>query len=70
MRVRSGGHSNRLADGAYRKWLGRRGSELGYVIAAYGIVIGSLAAYGLWVQSQRRILMTRGQQDENDSGST
>jgi hypothetical protein len=41
---------------------------LSYVIAAYGIVIGSLAAYGLWVQSQRRRLMTRGKPDENDPG--
>jgi hypothetical protein len=49
---------------------GKRGSELGYVIAAYGIVIGSLVAYGLWVQLQRRKLMTRGERDENDPGRT
>jgi hypothetical protein len=41
---------------------------LGYVIAAYGIVIGSLAAYALWVQCERRKLMARGEQDKNDSG--
>jgi len=27
-----------------------------YLIAAYGIVIGSLLAYGLWLQRQRRAL--------------
>lgn len=27
---------------------------MGYVIAAYGVVIGSLVIYGLWIQSQRR----------------
>jgi len=40
---------------------------LGYVIAAYGIVIGSLGAYALWVHSQRRKLMARDEQDGNDS---
>ncbi len=30
---------------------------MGYVIAAYVIVIGSLAAYGLRVQLQRRALI-------------
>jgi hypothetical protein len=29
---------------------------VGYLIAAYGIVIGSLLAYGLWLQRQRRAL--------------
>ena len=29
---------------------------MAYVIAAYAIVIGSLVAYGLWVQAQRRAL--------------
>jgi len=29
---------------------------LGYVIAAYGVVIGALLAYGLWVRAQRRAL--------------
>lgn len=41
---------------------------MGYVIAAYGIVIGSLGAYALWIHCQRRKLMTRGEQDDNDSG--
>jgi hypothetical protein len=40
---------------------------LGYVIAAYGIVIGSLGAYALWIHSQRRKLTDRGEQDPNDS---
>ncbi len=26
---------------------------MSYVIAAYGVVIGSLVAYGLWLQAQR-----------------
>jgi hypothetical protein len=29
---------------------------VGDLIAAYGIVIGSLLAYGLWLQRQRRAL--------------
>jgi heme exporter protein CcmD len=29
---------------------------LGYVIAAYGVVIGALIGYGLWVRAQRRAL--------------
>ena len=29
---------------------------MGYVIAAYGVVIGALMIYGLWVRSQRRAL--------------
>jgi heme exporter protein CcmD len=29
---------------------------LGYVIAAYGVVIGALIVYGLWVRAQRRAL--------------
>ncbi len=28
-----------------------------YVIAAYAIVIGSLAGYGLWIRAQRRALI-------------
>jgi hypothetical protein len=40
---------------------------LGYVIAAYGIVIGSLGAYALWIHCQRRKLMDRAEQDGNDS---
>jgi hypothetical protein len=30
---------------------------VGYAIAAYALVIGSLVAYGLWAQAQRRALM-------------
>ena len=29
---------------------------MGYLIAAYGVVIGSLLGYGLWIQLQRRSL--------------
>ena len=47
---------------------GGRENALGYVIAAYTIVIGSLGAYALWVHSQRRKLMARSEQDESDSG--
>jgi hypothetical protein len=40
---------------------------LGYAIAAYVIVIGALAAYGLSVQSQRRKLI---RQEERRLGET
>ena len=30
-----------------------------YVIAAYALVFGSLAAYALWVQRERRALLRR-----------
>jgi hypothetical protein len=30
---------------------------LGYVIAAYIVVVGSLVVYGVWLQAQRRALM-------------
>ena len=30
---------------------------MGYVIAAYIVVIGSLVVYGVWLQIQRRALM-------------
>jgi hypothetical protein len=40
---------------------------LGYVIAAYGIVIGSLVAYALWIRSERRKLMARGERNPDDS---
>ena len=46
-----------------------RENALGYVIAAYGIVIGSLGAYGLWIRSQRRKLMARGEQDSASNPS-
>jgi hypothetical protein len=29
---------------------------MGYVIAAYSVVLGTLVAYGLWVEAQRRAL--------------
>jgi hypothetical protein len=32
---------------------------VGYAIAAYVLVIGSLVGYGLWIQAQRRALMRR-----------
>ncbi len=32
---------------------------LAYAIAAYVIVLGSLLAYGLWIQAQRRALLRR-----------
>jgi len=32
---------------------------VGYAIAAYAIVVGSLVAYGLWIQAQRRALRRR-----------
>jgi hypothetical protein len=37
---------------------------LGYLIAAYALVLGTLLVYGLWLQSQRRALMRRGEPDE------
>jgi hypothetical protein len=36
---------------------------LGYVIAAYGIVIGSLVAYALWINNQRRKLKGQGERE-------
>ncbi len=41
---------------------------MGYVIAAYGIVIGSLVAYTIWIHNQRRKLRGQGEHDPNDSG--
>jgi len=32
---------------------------VGYLIAAYLVVVGSLLAYGLWIQAQRRALRRR-----------
>jgi len=40
---------------------------LGYVIAAYGIVIGSLVVYALRIHGQRRKLMGRSDRESNDS---
>jgi len=39
-----------------------------YLIAAYGIVIGSLVAYALWIHNQRRKLRGQGERDPNDLG--
>jgi CcmD family protein len=41
---------------------------LGYLIAAYAIVIVSLVVYALWIHNQRRKLRERGERDPNDSG--
>jgi len=41
---------------------------LGYLIAAYALVLGTLLVYGLWLQSQRRALMARGEPDEQPEG--
>jgi len=38
---------------------------MGYVIAAYAVVLGSLIAYGVHVQLQRRALIRR----QGDGGS-
>ena len=35
---------------------------MGYLIAAYAVVVGSLLAYGLWIQAQRRALRRRAEQ--------
>jgi hypothetical protein len=32
---------------------------VGYLIAAYVVVVGTLVAYGLWIQAQRRTLRRR-----------
>jgi hypothetical protein len=40
--------------------------RLGYVIAAYAIVIGSVAGYGIWVRGQRRKLMRPRKHDGRD----
>jgi len=45
-----------------RRELNRR-IELGYLIAAYTIVIGSLVVYALWIHGQRRKLI--GQRERN-----
>jgi hypothetical protein len=38
---------------------------VGYVIATYTLVIGTLAGYGLWLRARRRKLM----QDAEETGS-
>jgi len=56
------------------QWLVRRSAGslerngMGYVIAAYGLVIGTLAIYGYRVQARRRQL-ERAVRAENRSGS-
>lgn len=61
-------HASRRALGLLHAFdQSRIGSALGYAIAAYVIVIGVLAAYGLWVQGQRRKLIRR---VERSSGGT
>jgi hypothetical protein len=41
---------------------------LGYLIAAYGIVVGSLVVYALWLYNERRKLRGQDEQDPNDPG--
>ena len=46
-----------------------QGTEsMAYSIAAYVIVIGSLVAYGVWVQSQRRQLMREAEVNARNDG--
>ena len=42
---------------------------MGYLIAAYVVVVGSLLAYGLWIQAQRRALRRR-DPDRSAAGPT
>ena len=37
-------------------------------MAAYALVLGTLLVYGLWLQSRRRVLMARGEPDEQPQG--
>lgn len=37
---------------------------MGYLIAAYVLVLGTLLVYGVWLHSQRRALGARGEADE------
>ena len=48
---------------AVRESGGIRENALGYLIAAYGIVIGSLVAYALWINNQRRKLKGQGERE-------
>jgi hypothetical protein len=36
---------------------------LGYLIAAYGIVVGSLVVYALWINNERRKLKSQGERE-------
>jgi len=42
---------------------------VGYLIAAYVVVVGSLVAYGLWIQAQRRALRRRDEQRASGAAS-
>lgn len=42
---------------------------MGYLIAAYVVVVGSLLAYGLWIQAQRRALRRRDPERPADGGA-
>jgi hypothetical protein len=46
-------------DGEFDRRAPRSGGWVGYVIAAYGLVIVTLALYGLRVQAQRRAQLRR-----------
>ena len=42
---------------------------MGYLIAAYALVLGTLLVYGLWLQGQRRALIARDEAgDQPESG--
>jgi len=40
---------------------------MAYVIAAYGLVIGTLVIYGCWVQAQRRQLERSGRTETSSA---
>jgi hypothetical protein len=42
---------------------------MGYLIAAYAVVVVSLIAYGLWIQLQRRALRRPGEERRTDGAS-
>ncbi len=41
---------------------------MGYVIAAYTVVLGTLVVYGLWIHAQRRNLMRQSQPKSEAEG--
>ena len=52
-----------------RRRLGHAGEDtLGYVIAAYAVVIGTLLVYGLRIQARRRALLRRAASDRAPAG--
>jgi hypothetical protein len=61
------GRSERFGDGFGDSFGDKGETALGYLIAAYAIVIGSLCAYALKIHGQRRKLISQGEQDPNDS---